>query len=65
MPGYAGGPLAAQMIGMESLDQHGQRPRTAADVEHAMTRPNSRLIEECSPCGIATKQFYEGIVERQ
>jgi hypothetical protein len=51
-------------IGMKSLDQHGQRPRAAADVEHAMTQPNSRLIEECSPCGIATKQFHEGIDRR-
>ena len=52
-------------IGMTSLDQYSQRPRTAADVEHAVTRPNGRLIEEYSPGGIATKQFHEGIVGRQ
>jgi hypothetical protein len=28
--------------------------------KHAMTRPNSRLLEEYSPCGIATKQFHGG-----
>ena len=52
-------------IVMELLDQRGQCTRATADIEDAMSAPDSRLIEECPPCRIAAQQLHERIVERQ
>jgi hypothetical protein len=35
--------------GVRTLDQSGQSPRSAPDVENAVSRSNGRLIEKCPP----------------
>jgi hypothetical protein len=50
---------------MKAFDQHCQRARATADIEDTMSALDGRLIEKRPPCRIATKQFHEGIIERQ
>ena len=46
-------------VGIKLFDNCGQRASSTADVKNAVTRPDGCLIDECSPCPIAAKEFHE------